>query len=208
MQTEERGEFKEKAVDWTWGDLFDAEFKEKMKKKLSWFPRAIRISILLGVFLHFFAFGIVPSLSMYPTLDINDLVLYQRVDSFKRGDIVFFEHPNKKGEMYVKRIIGLPGDEVEIKHQAVYINGTKLEEEYVYEAPSYDYEVVVPKNSYFVLGDNRNNSEDSTNFGFVIHSSIKGKAIAVLLPIHRFGLLFLAVFVKFVVFYKRKINNI
>lgn len=189
MQTEEKNKTPEKEWEWSWGNLVDKQFKEKLKKKLSFLPRAIRIAVILGVVLHFFAFGIVPSLSMYPTLNVNDLVLYQRVDDFKRGNVVFFEHPTSD-ELYVKRIIGMPGDEIEVKNNAVYVNGSKLKEDYVYEAPDYEYEkVTVPENSYFVMGDNRNNSEDSTYFGFVAHEDIKGKAIAVLLPFSRFSLL-------------------
>lgn len=190
MQTEDNEKNSKKDWEWSWNNLVDEEFKAKLKKKLSFFPRAIRIAVILGVFLHFFAFGIVPSLSMYPTLDVKDFVLYQRTDKLERGDIVFFEYPSNPDEMYVKRIIGLPGDEVEVKNNAVYVNGEMLQEDYLYEAPSYEYEKVkVPEHSYFVLGDNRNNSEDSTYFGFVAKDSIKGKAIAVLLPFDRFRLL-------------------
>jgi signal peptidase I len=96
----------------------------------------------------------------------------------QRGDVIVFEPPNRPGEDYVKRIIGLPGETVEIRAGQVFINGTPLAEPFepipgTYNMPS---PVVVPPNEVFVLGDNRNNSNDSHNWGTLAIEKIVGRA--------------------------------
>lgn len=106
--------------------------------------------------------------SMMPTLQSNEYVLVNKIDYLvahpRRGDIVVFRavpagQPTKD---FVKRIIGLPGDTVSVRNNAVYVNGHRLKEPYELQPPDYDFVAhKVPANSYFVLGDNRNNSFDS-----------------------------------------------
>jgi signal peptidase I len=128
-----------------------------------------------------------PAGSMLPTLQVNDRIIIDKT-AYKdrtpqRGDIIVFT-PNQRlrqenfKDPFIKRIIGLPGEIVKIKNGNVYINGKVLKENYISEPPEYDYQSpVIPVNSYFVLGDNRNNSYDSHYWGFVTHNLIVGKLI-------------------------------
>ncbi len=139
----------------------------------------------------------IPSGSMLPTLEINDRLIIDklgyRFKEPKRGDIVVFnptaalQKENFK-DAFIKRVIGLPGDTVEVKGGKVYVNDELLTEEYIKEQPNYDYgPVVVPENQYLVLGDNRNNSYDSHYWGFVPRENIIGQAVIRFFPFHRIG---------------------
>lgn len=175
-------------TNWTWKDLFDERFRIGVWKKVSRFARSfIRISIMLGIFYHFFVFGFVPSDSMYPTLQTKDFVLYKRTNLIERGDIILFNYPLAEETLSVKRAIGLPGDTVEIKDGKIYVNEEVWDADYMLSPPMFTYEKVqVPEGHYFVLGDNINVSVDSVSYGFIDEKDIKGKAVAVLLPFQRF----------------------
>ncbi len=100
----------------------------------------------------------------------------------QRGDVIVFDPPFESLHPFIKRVIGLPGDTVEIKGGKVFINGTALEEEYA-KAPEYTMAATqVPDNEYFVLGDNRNDSNDSHNGWTVPRDNIIGKAWFVYWP--------------------------
>ena len=95
----------------------------------------------------------------------------------QRGDVIIFKAPVATDEDFIKRVIGLPGDTVEVKDKAVYVNGVKLDEPYVSEAPAYVMaKIIIPPDVYFVLGDNRNHSNDSHNGWYVQRDEIHGKA--------------------------------
>ncbi len=139
----------------------------------------------------------IPSGSMLPTLQINDRLIVDKISyhfqSPGRGDIVVFsptdtlKQQNFK-DAFIKRIIGIPGDKVEVKDGKVYVNNQPLPENYIEEAPDYQYgPVTVPSDSYLVLGDNRNNSYDSHYWGFVPRDRIIGKAVVRFWPINRMG---------------------
>lgn len=139
----------------------------------------------------------IPSGAMLPTLQINDNVLIDKLSyrshSPKRGDIVIFKPTTTLlqqhfKDVFIKRIIGLPGEKVEVRDRKVYINNQYLKENYIAEAPNWQYGPVnVPANSYFVLGDNRNNSYDSHYWGFVPQDLIVGQAVRIFWPPSRQG---------------------
>jgi len=163
--------------------------------------RTIILSVILALGIRTFVAEArwIPSESMVPTLQkydklIVDKVSYHFVDP-ERGDIVVFsptetikkDNPNLK-DAFIKRIVGLPGDKVEVKGERVYINGRPLQEKYIEAPPQYQYgPVTVPPNSYLVLGDNRNNSYDSHFWGFVPRDNIIGRAIVRFWPLNRIG---------------------
>lgn len=139
----------------------------------------------------------IPSSSMEPTLEINDRLIIEKLSyHFRepiRGDVVVF-NPTEAlqaqdfHDAFIKRIIGLPGETVQVKEGKVYVNGQEITEKYIAEDPNYDYgPVVVPEGEYLVLGDNRNNSYDSHYWGFVPEDKIIGKAFVRFWPFNRLG---------------------
>jgi signal peptidase I len=129
----------------------------------------------------------VESISMQPTLYEGDFIIVNKL-AYKlgapsRGDVIIFHAPpDPTGEPYIKRVIGLPGDTVEVNGGKVYINGVPLREPYIKAAPNYHNTYQVPQDSLFVLGDNRNNSSDSHSWGSVPIRDVIGKAELVYLP--------------------------
>jgi signal peptidase I len=140
----------------------------------------------------------IPSGSMEPTLEINDRLVVEKISYYfnppERGDIVVFWPPDslfpegKRRDAFIKRVIGLPGDTVEITEGTVFINGEPLEETYIKAEPTYVWgPEVVPDGEYLVLGDNRNSSYDSHSWGFVPAENIIGKAVVRFWPPSRMG---------------------
>jgi signal peptidase I len=111
----------------------------------------------------------------------------------KRGDIVVFKYPDEPERDFIKRVIGLPGETIELRNKKVFVNGVGLEEPYVHfleashmaaEVTSFDVRerygpVTVPQGKYFVMGDNRDNSQDSRYWGFLPRHYVKGKALVI-----------------------------
>jgi signal peptidase I len=130
----------------------------------------------------------VESISMQPSLEPGDLVIVNRLAyrlrQPQRGDIVVFEHPTNpyQGPPYIKRILGVPGDTVEVAENIVSVNGTPLNEPFTAEQPNYNGTWEVPDDSLFVLGDNRNRSSDSHIWGMVPIENVIGKAVIVYWP--------------------------
>jgi signal peptidase I len=137
----------------------------------------------------------VPTGSMEPTIMISDRLIMEKMVSltdFQFGDIVVFYPPLPEHEKYVKRLIGLPGDTIQIKDGTLYRNGRKVDEPYVLEPMTYSYgPVQIPQDHYFFLGDNRNDSYDSHLWPtpFVDKDSIIGKTIFRYYPFTHFGTL-------------------
>jgi signal peptidase I len=175
---------------------------------------SIVIAVILALFIRTFvvqAFKI-PTGSMEPNLLIGDHLLVNKfifgptetglerallpVAEVKRRDVIVFKYPEEPDRDFIKRVIGLPGETVELRQKKVYINGTALDEPYahflqpppaptdLHEVTSFDLRVhygpvTVPPNQYFVMGDNRDNSQDSRYWGFLPRDYIKGKALVI-----------------------------
>lgn len=140
---------------------------------------AIAIIIYLSLQLTIKSFKVF-NISMLPTIQPGDHIIANKLSytlgTPQRGDIIIFYSP-RHNEDLIKRIIAAPGDRVEIKNGKVYVNGIMLYEPYILEPPRYTvFERTIPDNSYFVLGDDRNNSDDSHNGWTISSDSIIGKA--------------------------------
>ena len=134
----------------------------------------------------------IPSEAMLPTLQVNDKILIDKQaykDKLpKRGDLILFNPTetlieNGYTAAFIERVIGLPGETIEIKDGNVYINGNAIAEDYILEPPKYSFPLTkIPAASYFVLGDNRNNSYDSHYWGYVPQELIIGKTVSIYYP--------------------------
>lgn len=171
--------------------------KTKKNEWLEWI-QAIVIAIVIAFVIKFFFFEIieVDGNSMYPTLHNKDRLVVNKISYILHepevGDIVTFAYPSDTSVDFIKRIVAKEGDIVEIKDNHLYINGEKKTEPYINEKEMADFsEVTVPENSFFVLGDNRNNSRDSRyiDVGFLKEDDIKGKAVFRMWPLESIGIL-------------------
>ena len=129
-----------------------------------------------------------PLLADQERIFINKFVY--RLEPIERGDVVVFWYPLDRTKSFIKRVVGLPGDQVEIRRGRVYINGSPLEEPYVprqFSDRSPYGPLRVPPNEFFVLGDHRISSNDSRIFGPVPASFIYGKAVFAYWPVNQFG---------------------
>ncbi|MBE9011376.1 signal peptidase I [Pseudanabaenaceae cyanobacterium LEGE 13415] len=177
--------------------------KTRQKDENPWVEglKTIALSAVLALGIrHFVAEArYIPSGSMEPTLQVNDRLIIDKIsyrfNNPERGDIVVFsptaalERQNFH-DAFIKRVIGLPGDKVQVRGGRVYINDQPLREDYIgkEKAPQYEWgPQVVPPDSYLVLGDNRNNSYDSHYWGFVPRDKIIGRAIVRFWPPNRVG---------------------
>lgn len=117
--------------------------------------------------------------------------LSYRFSNIGRGDIVVFWYPRNPAKSFIKRVIGVPGETVEIKQGVVFVDGLRLEEPYVRpEYVDHDYHTAkVPEDQYFVLGDRRNSSNDSRNWGCVPRRNIFGKAVFRYWPVSKAGMI-------------------
>jgi len=131
--------------------------------------------------------------SMEPTLQSGEFVIVNKLAYLfgepTTGDVIVFHFPRDPDQEYIKRIIGLPGDRVEIKNGEVYLNDQVLDEDYIAASPVYEDILEVPGDSLVVLGDNRNNSSDSHNWGPVPLDYVIGKATFVYWPPTEWGVL-------------------
>ncbi len=170
--------------------------QEPRRSNMRWFiyPGAVILHLaFFTAFVLWLGFPInpyhIPSESMEPALQIGDYFLIDRYAykkrSPERGDVVVFSSPTNISVDYVKRIVGLPGDVVEIYREKVWINGVRPEEPYLetnlsgrgYFGRNHHGPLVVPENSVYVLGDNRNHSHDSRQYKSISIADIKGKAL-------------------------------
>ncbi|MBK7317199.1 MAG: signal peptidase I [Anaerolineales bacterium] len=128
----------------------------------------------------------VDGFSMRPTLDDGEFVLVSKLNyklsNVQRGDIIVFHYPMDPEQELIKRVIGLPGDRIEVNEGIVYVNGQALEEPYIAAPPAYSSQWNVPEDRLFVLGDNRNDSSDSHSWGFLPFENVVGKAVLIYWP--------------------------
>jgi signal peptidase I len=134
--------------------------------------------------------SMMPALVDQERVFISKLAYRLGIERVERGDTVVFWFPGDPTKSYIKRVIGVPGDRVRIEEGTVYVNGSRIEENYVPE----DYrdrqsmpETIVKPDAYFVLGDHRSSSSDSRNWGLVPRASIYGKAVFVYWPLEKIG---------------------
>jgi len=170
----------------------------EMKAEIIEYVQAFAVAIVLAAFIITFIAQsfVVEGSSMEPSLHNRERLLVNKlVYRFRkpeRGDVVVFRYPANPKRRFIKRVIGVPGDEVEVRDGFVILNGMTLDEDYTLDL-TYGYfgPKTVPDGHYFVLGDNRNNSDDSRypDVGFVPMANIVGKAGLIWWPPQRIGLL-------------------
>jgi signal peptidase I len=161
----------------------------------SWF-RDVLFAFATAIFIVIFVIQPVKveGTSMQPRLVDQERIFVNRFiyrfTDIHRGDVVVFWYPKDRSKSFIKRILAIPGDEIEVRYGSVYVNGVKVDEPYL--KPEYrDHESFrknfVPDDKYFVLGDHRNSSNDSRNWGFVPRELIYGKAVFSYWPVSRVG---------------------
>lgn len=179
------------------GHKLNTNKKKDIKREIFEWVRDIGVAVIIALLITRFVVThtLVPTGSMIPTIQINDHLIINRIPLYfsdpKPGDIVVFHHDKE----LIKRVIGVPGDTLDIKDGQVYINGSPLDEPYLYEPNStYSFmmeEIVfpleIPDQMYFMMGDNRNNSEDSRYFGMINRKEIYAKSGICIWPLSRIG---------------------
>ncbi|MDR3074333.1 MAG: signal peptidase I [Deltaproteobacteria bacterium] len=173
------------------------------QKNIIWeLSEMLIVALILALIIRFFAVQAykIPSGSMLETLQVGDYLLVTRFNyavklpftnkelfrtgAPEHGDIVVFEYPKDPSQDYIKRVIGVPGDTIEIRDKKIFRNGSLIREPYVRiskpwaNIPGTDSmdKITVPEDRYFVMGDNRDESLDSRSWGFVPRENILGKA--------------------------------
>lgn len=171
--------------------------KKNSNSSLIEIVESVAIAVILAFVIRIFLFQpfYIPSGSMEPTLMIGDRILVNKFiyhfQEPKRGDVIVFKYPLEPERDYIKRVIGLPGETLEIRDSQLYINGEPVPEDYLPENLRFmDFgPVTIPENAYFMMGDNRNNSQDSRFWGTLPREYIQGKAVVIYWPLTRIGLI-------------------
>jgi len=170
---------------------------EKLKKEILDWLKTIVFAFVIAMLIKTFLFEIVSvdGNSMYPTLHNGEKLIANRLvyrfEKPQRGDIIIFRYPSDPKWNFIKRVIAVEGDSVEIKNGKVLVNNREINEPYINEMTLGYYKLdKVPQNTVFVLGDNRNNSKDSRfpDVGPVPLKNIVGKAVFRIFPFTRFGI--------------------
>jgi signal peptidase I len=167
----------------------------KLKKEIIEWIKAIVFALILALLIRSYIFEpmIVPTGSMMHTIEIGDRIIVckytYRFKPLKRGDIVVFKYPDDPKQTFVKRLIGIEGDVIEIKDGKLYLNNSPKSEPYIMEPMLGDFgPYKVPPGHFFMMGDNRNNSKDSRFWEnkYVSKQQIIGKATYCIWPLNRF----------------------
>ena len=171
----------------------NAEKKENLKGLLIDLLIAVVIVAVITIFLRP---TVVRQTSMEPSLEPGDYLLVSRqayrLGDFHRGDVIVFRHDeggSTDKRLLIKRVIGLPGDVITVTDGALWINGSKVKEDYLSDAatPGEIYNLRVPDGQLFVLGDHRSVSMDSRAFGCISKQDVKGRAVLRLFPVKKAG---------------------
>ncbi len=168
--------------------------QSSLRSKLYEFIETLLIAAILFVVINIItARVVVESVSMQPNLHEGELVIVNKLayrwSEPERGDIVVFPYPLNKDIRFIKRVIGIPGDHVIVENGEIRVNGILLAEPYLEELPTYTGEWTVGEGEVFVLGDNRNNSNDSSKWGMVPGEDLLGKAVLVYWPLTEFQII-------------------
>ena len=185
-------------------DNLDSQVVTEAQKKASHWPLLMRMAadvfetIVLATLIFLGINGLsarirVDGSSMEPSLHTGEFVVVNkfayRLGQPRLGDVVVFHFPGDPGQEYIKRVIGVPGDTVEVENGQVSVNGKRIVEPYIAAQPDYQGSWIVPQESLFVLGDNRNNSSDSHSWGMVPFNYVVGKAVFIYWPLNQWGIL-------------------
>lgn len=173
---------------------------EPQKSRSAWVSFLLETiqTVVMAVALYFLIDSVVArvrveNISMEPTLQSGEFILVNklayRLGEFRYGDIIVFHYPPNPREDYIKRIIGIGGDEIKVGNGKVYVNGQPLVEPYISAPPQYEGTWKVPKDFLFVLGDNRNQSSDSHSWGFVPDNYVVGRALVIYWPFNQLKVL-------------------
>ena len=171
---------------------FQHQERESQRSRKSFLVEVIQ-TLALAALLYFaidavFARVRVLNISMQPTLVEGNIIMVNKLaykyGEFQTGDVIIFHAPNNRKEDFIKRLIGKPGDTVEVVNGQVYVNSVALAEPYVASPAAYSGSWRVPEDAVFVLGDNRNQSSDSHVWGFVPVGNVVGKALVVYWPLN------------------------
>ena len=185
----------------------DSSFSEGARASKGWRAKVVEnvrlvvIALAIAVVVRLFIAEprFIPSPSMVPTLAVGDRLLVEKVSyrmhTPSQGDIVVFEPPPqlqeygyRASQAFIKRVIGLPGQQVQVTGGRVYVDGEPLAEDYILESPAYEMPAVtVPAGQLFVMGDNRNDSNDSHVWGFLPIENVIGRAALRFWPLDKVG---------------------
>jgi signal peptidase I len=163
--------------------------------------KVLGISVVLAIGIRQFLAEarFIPTESMLPTLQVDDRLIIEKVSYYfkspARGDVIVFHPPDglrqqqpNFNDALIKRVIGLPGETLYISGGQVFVNGQPISESYIAEAPNYEWgPAQIPDGEYFVLGDNRNRSNDSHFWGYVPEDKVIGRAAFRFWPLNRIG---------------------
>ena len=165
-----------------------------------YWARDLLLSVIIAIVVILFLYqpvkvegtSMMPALTDQERIFINKFVYRFHIGDITRGDMIVFWYPNDPTKSYIKRVIGTPGDRIEVDRGVVLVNGKPLQESYVpeeYRDQTSMAPTVVPTDEFFVLGDHRNSSNDSRSWGMVPRRFIYGKAVLVYWPLNKVSLL-------------------
>ncbi|RJQ27146.1 MAG: signal peptidase I [Peptococcaceae bacterium] len=171
----------------------DSSEQEEGRKRLLEMLKSLLIAVVLAILIRMFVMEpfFIPSASMVPNLQVRDRIIVSKVNYLlrepQRGDVIVFPFPKNPSRNFVKRLIAVGGETVALRDNHLYINGRVVPENYLPKGITFqDYgPVTVPEGNYFVLGDNRNNSEDSRYWNFLPADTVIGKAVVIYWPVDR-----------------------